>query len=57
MAWFFLRPEKLLKVSSSVHKSITLGPPVNPFIRANQLGVFEEIKLFCRRLGRGTSPN
>jgi len=51
MAWFFLRAEKLLKVSSSVHKSITLGPPVNPFIRANLLGVFEDLSIYAQLPG------
>ena len=51
MTWFFLRTEKVLKTTSSLHKSITLGPPVNPFIRANNLGVYEDYSIYAQLPG------
>lgn len=51
MAWYFLRPDKILKISSSAHKSITLGLPVNPFITANKFGVFDDTSIYAQLPG------
>ena len=51
MAWYYLRPDKILKVSSSTHKSITLCLPMNPFITANNHGVFDDTSIYAQLPG------
>ena len=51
MAWYFLRPDKILKILSSAHKSVTMGLPVNPFVTANHLGVFDDASIYAQLPG------